>query len=72
MIGRSVLVGLPISQMLKTILSSCETTDKDCLDLEMVREADIIVIGARSPRLLKKDMIKEGAIIIDVGINDLP
>ena len=72
MIGRSLLVGQPIAHMMKTILLSCDITDKDCLDLEMISQADIIVIGARSPRLLKKEMIKEGAIIIDVGINDLP
>ena len=72
MIGKSLLVGQPISQMMKKVLSSCQITDKDCLDLEMIAKADIIVIGARSPRLLKKEMIKEGAIIIDVGINELP
>ena len=36
---------------------------------EHTRKADILVVAVGKPRLIKKDMVKEGAVVIDVGIN---
>jgi methylenetetrahydrofolate dehydrogenase (NADP+)/methenyltetrahydrofolate cyclohydrolase len=55
--------------MLKYMAKTCFITDKNELDLDAIKQADLLIVGARSPRLIKKEMIKEGCIIIDVGIN---
>jgi methylenetetrahydrofolate dehydrogenase (NADP+)/methenyltetrahydrofolate cyclohydrolase len=72
MIGNSALVGRPIHKMMKSMLKEAFITDKTALNIDMIKKADIVVCGTRSPRLLKGDMVKEGSILIDIGINDLP
>lgn len=37
-----------------------------------VSQADILVVAARQPGMVKKDWVKPGAIVIDVGINSIP
>lgn len=69
-LGRSNIVGKPIALMLlekNATVTICHSRTKD---LETVlRRADIIVAAIGKPHFLKADMVKEGAIIIDVGIN---
>ena len=40
--------------------------------VQQVFEADIVIVAARQPGMVKKDWIKPGAIVIDVGINSVP
>jgi methylenetetrahydrofolate dehydrogenase (NADP+)/methenyltetrahydrofolate cyclohydrolase len=75
-IGRSNLVGKPISIMLgndfeigRATVTSCDiNTPKELLD-EETRRADIVIVAVGKRNILTEDMIKEGAVIIDVGIN---
>lgn len=71
-IGRSNLVGLPVSMLLMhrdatvTIVHS-----KTVNTAEIVKNADVIVAAVGRAEMVKKDWIKEGAIVIDVGINSV-
>ena len=69
-IGSSNIVGRPLARLL--MLESCTVTiaNRSTKDLKAeALQADIIISAAGSPGLIKKDMIKKGAIVIDVGIN---
>ena len=72
-IGRSILVGKPMAQLL--LAESCTVTiahsrTKDLPDV--VRRADIVVAAVGRPEMVKGDWLKPGATVIDVGINRLP
>lgn len=71
-IGRSNLVGRPVSLMLgsrdyNATVTMCHSRTPDLA--AVCREADIIIAALGKPRFLTADMVKPGAIIIDVGIN---
>ena len=69
-IGRSNIVGKPMAQLL--LKESCTVTivHSKTLDIESIcRNADILVAAMGKPEFINKDWVKEGAIIIDVGIN---
>ncbi len=69
-IGRSNLVGKPVEQLLtnrNATVTVCHSKTKDIGFY--TRNADLIVVAAGKPSLLTGDMIKEGSIIIDVGIS---
>jgi len=73
-IGRSNIVGKPIASLLSqnfsygnATVTLCHTKTKDLLS--NTKKADIIIAAVGVPNLINKDMIKEGAHIIDVGIN---
>lgn len=74
-IGASNIVGTPMSVMLsrekndyaKATTTICHKFTKD-LTLHTIT-ADILIVAAGHPHLIKAEMIKEGAIVIDVGIN---
>jgi methylenetetrahydrofolate dehydrogenase (NADP+)/methenyltetrahydrofolate cyclohydrolase len=71
-VGVSNHVGRPL--ILELLLAGCTTTGchKFTADLEHeVREADIVVVAAGKPGLIRGDWIKPGAVVIDVGINRL-
>ena len=71
-IGSSDIVGKPMASLLinaKATVTVCNSRTKDLKAHTLA--ADIIVIAVGVPHLLKGDMIKEGAIVIDVGINRL-
>ncbi len=72
-IGRSILVGKPMAQLL--LAENCTVTiahsrTRDLADV--VRGADIVVAAVGRPAMIKGDWIKPGATVIDVGINRLP
>lgn len=76
-IGRSHIVGLPMSILLQRNASpgNCTVTitHSRTQGLErLCRNADIIVAALGRPEFLKGDMIKEGAVVIDVGITRIP
>lgn len=71
-VGASNIVGRPMT--LELLLAGCTTTTthRHTTDLATeVAQADILVVGAGKPRLVKGDWIKPGSIVIDVGINRL-
>ena len=69
-IGRSNIVGKPMALMLiqkGATVQICNSRTKDLR--KKLNEADIIIVAAGVPKLLKKEDVKEGAVVIDVGIN---
>ena len=83
-IGRSNIVGKPIAMLLMqrpylslpgmsaaslgdATVTICHSKTRDLAAI--CRTADIIIVAAGSPKLLTADMVKEGAVVIDVGIN---
>jgi methylenetetrahydrofolate dehydrogenase (NADP+)/methenyltetrahydrofolate cyclohydrolase len=75
-LGRSNIVGKPLANLLlqKNIANAtvtiCHTGTKDlCFH---TGRADILIVAIGRPKMIGKDMIKDGAIIIDVGIHRLP
>ena len=74
-IGRSQLVGRPLSILLSqkgvdATVTLCHTRTKDLA--RFTRAADIVVVAAGRPRTLTADMIRPGAVVIDVGVNRVP
>ena len=72
-VGRSNIVGKPMAMLLlhaHGTVTICHSRTKDLA--ETVRRADIVVAAVGVPELIKGDMIKEGAVVIDVGMNRLP
>ena len=71
-LGRSTLVGKPIALMLLEKHATVTIAHSRTVDLaDRVRESDIVVAAVGRPHLVKGDWVKEGAIVIDVGINRL-
>jgi len=69
-VGRSNIVGKPLAMMLlarHATVTICHTRTKDLA--EVTRRADILVAAAGRPEMIRGDMVKEGAVVIDVGIN---
>lgn len=71
-IGRSVIVGKPMAQLLLRENCTVTTAHSKTKNLpELCRTADIVVAAIGKPKTVKADWIKEGSIVIDVGINRL-
>lgn len=71
-IGRSLLVGKPVALMLleqNATVTSCHSRTEHLAD--EVRRADIVVAAIGHPETIKGDWIKDGAVVIDVGISRL-
>lgn len=69
-VGRSNLVGKPLIQLLlreDATISVCHSKSKDIKDY--TKRADVLIVAAGHPNLITKDMVREGSVIIDVGIN---
>jgi methylenetetrahydrofolate dehydrogenase (NADP+) / methenyltetrahydrofolate cyclohydrolase len=73
-IGRSNIVGKPIANMLlqkgdgaNATVTICHTGTKDLAF--HTRRADILIVAAGRPKAITADMVKEGAVVIDVGVN---
>lgn len=74
-IGRSNIVGKPVSMLLarkdiNCTVTICHTGTKDIGSF--TKNADIVVVASGHPHTLTKDMVKDGAVIIDVGVNRIP
>jgi len=74
-IGRSNIVGKPVSILLarketNCTVTICHTGTKDIGSF--TKTADIVVVASGHPHTLTKDMVKDGAVIIDVGVNRIP
>jgi methylenetetrahydrofolate dehydrogenase (NADP+)/methenyltetrahydrofolate cyclohydrolase len=71
-LGRSNIVGTPVSVMLSrkgvdATVTMCHTKTKNIE--EITRQADILIAAVGQPHFVKADMVKEGAVVIDVGIH---
>lgn len=69
-IGRSNIVGKPVAQCLlnkNATVTICHSKTRNIA--EVVREADIVIAALGKPKFVTEDMIKDGAVVIDVGIN---
>jgi methylenetetrahydrofolate dehydrogenase (NADP+)/methenyltetrahydrofolate cyclohydrolase len=72
-VGASNIVGKPMALMLMQQDATVCICHKRTRDLaQFTRLADILVVAAGVPGLIKADMVKEGVVVIDVGINRLP
>jgi methylenetetrahydrofolate dehydrogenase (NADP+)/methenyltetrahydrofolate cyclohydrolase len=69
-VGRSNIVGKPVAQLLLAEHATVTIAHSRTRDLPAVcREADVLVAAVGKPDMIRGDWIKEGAIVIDVGIN---
>jgi methylenetetrahydrofolate dehydrogenase (NADP+) / methenyltetrahydrofolate cyclohydrolase len=74
-VGRSNIVGKPVANMLlqknggNATVTICHTGTKDIPS--HTRRADILVVAVGKPKAITADMVKEGAVVIDVGVNRL-
>ena len=71
-IGRSNIVGKPMSLLLlekNGTVTICHSRTKDLA--AVAKEADILVVAIGKPKFVTADMVKPGAVVIDVGINRL-
>jgi methylenetetrahydrofolate dehydrogenase (NADP+) / methenyltetrahydrofolate cyclohydrolase len=69
-IGRSILVGKPLVQLLLAANATVTHCHSRTRDLPAVcREADVLIAAVGSPGLVTADMVREGAVVIDVGTN---
>jgi len=73
-VGRSNIVGKPIANMLiqksptgNATVTVCHTRTRDLA--AHVRRADIVIAAAGQPNTITADMVKDGAVVIDVGVN---
>ena len=72
-VGRSNIVGKPMALLLlrrSATVTICTSRTRDLAS--HTRRADILVVATGRPRMVTGDMIKPGAVVIDVGINRLP
>ncbi len=70
LIGRSMVVGRPLAMMLlkrNATVTICHTRTKNLP--QETRRAEILIAAAGKARMVTKDMVSEGAVVIDVGIN---
>ena len=69
-IGRSNIVGKPLIQCLLNKNSTVTVCHSKTMDLEKItKEADILIAALGKPKFVTEDMVKDGAVVIDVGIN---
>ncbi|HOZ37350.1 MAG TPA: bifunctional methylenetetrahydrofolate dehydrogenase/methenyltetrahydrofolate cyclohydrolase FolD [Anaerolineaceae bacterium] len=69
-LGRSNIVGMPVALLLvkaNATVTICHSRTRDLPDV--VRQADVLVAAIGQPEFVKKEWVKPGAIVIDVGIN---
>ena len=74
-IGRSNIVGKPVAALLSrkeanATVTLCHTGTPDIA--KFTKEADVVVVAAGRPNTLRGDMLKPGAVVIDVGVNRVP
>lgn len=76
-VGRSNIVGKPLANMLlqknehaNATVTICHTGTKDIG--YFTRQADIVIAAAGHPNTVRADMVREGAVVIDVGVNRVP
>ncbi|MBQ9417836.1 MAG: bifunctional 5,10-methylenetetrahydrofolate dehydrogenase/5,10-methenyltetrahydrofolate cyclohydrolase [Bacteroidales bacterium] len=74
-VGRSNIVGTPAANLLSRKGVDCTVTlchSRTQHLAELTRQADILVVAIGQPEFVKADMVKEGAVVVDVGIHRIP
>ena len=69
-LGRSNIVGKPMIQCMlnkNSTVTVCHSRTRNIEDI--IRRADILIAAIGKPKFVKEDMVKDGAVVIDVGIN---
>lgn len=72
-IGRSIMVGKPMAQLLleaNATVTICHSKTRDIGSV--IKEAEVVVAAIGKARFVKGDMVREGAVVVDVGINRTP
>lgn len=72
-VGRSNIVGKPMAELLLNAngtITICHSKTKNLE--EITKKADILIVAIGNPEFIKGDMVKENAVVIDVGINRIP
>lgn len=72
-VGRSNIVGKPVSLLMlkeNATVTICHSRTKDLA--EITKQADILIVAIGKANFITADMVKEGAVVIDVGINRTP
>jgi methylenetetrahydrofolate dehydrogenase (NADP+)/methenyltetrahydrofolate cyclohydrolase len=72
-VGRSNIVGKPVALLLmaeNATVTICHSNTRNIADI--IRRADIIIAAIGKPKFVTADMVKNGAVVIDVGVNRLP
>ena len=72
-ISRSNIVGRPMAQLMinaNATVTVCHSKTKNLA--EITKTADIVIVAIGKPKYITADMIKEGAVVVDVGINRIP
>lgn len=72
-VGRSNIVGLPVSKLLLDANATVTMAHSRTPDLGAVtRQADILVVAVGRPKFIRAEMVRAGAVVIDVGVNRDP
>ena len=72
-IGRSTIVGLPVSKLLLDENATVTIAHSRTENLaEVASEADILIVAIGKPKFVSAEMVKDGAVVIDVGVNRDP
>lgn len=69
-VGRSLLVGKSVSTLLEqrnATVTNCHSHTQDLK--EKCKKADVLIVAVGNPKMITKDYVKKGAVVIDVGIN---
>jgi methenyltetrahydrofolate cyclohydrolase (EC 3.5.4.9)/5,10-methylenetetrahydrofolate dehydrogenase (NADP+) (EC 1.5.1.5) len=71
-VGASNIVGRPMAMELLNARATVTICNRKTQDLSSkIKQADVVVVAVGKPKMIKGDWIKDGAIVIDVGINRL-
>ncbi|KAL5484100.1 hypothetical protein EMCRGX_G020546 [Ephydatia muelleri] len=71
-LGRSKIVGAPVADLLRAhnaTVTVCHSKTRDVASI--VSSADVVVAAIRQPEMVKKEWVKPGAVVVDVGINSI-
>ncbi len=72
-VGKSLAVGKPLAMMMLVKEATVTVCHRETRDLGVeTRQADILCTATGRPGLIKAEMVKEGAIVVDIGINVMP
>ena len=71
-VGRSDLVGMPLFCLMNNYDATITLCNSKTIDLaSYTKQADILISATGIPKLITKDMVKKGAVVIDIGINKI-
>jgi methylenetetrahydrofolate dehydrogenase (NADP+)/methenyltetrahydrofolate cyclohydrolase len=72
-VGRSILVGKPMALMLQAANATVSVAHSHTRDLAaLTRQAEVLVVAAGRPRMIGAEHVQAGAVVVDVGIHQLP